>query len=95
MYTPVGIAVRRTDSADEPSVGIPDVSDSREDSEARASDIEAASEGELPESVGALPKSVVAAARGIESPSAKVARLRRRILLRNIATDIDFGFEFQ
>jgi len=58
----VGMAVRRTDSAEEARVGIPDSSDSREDSEARESDKDASSEGELPKSVGELPKSVVAAA---------------------------------
>jgi hypothetical protein len=56
------MAVRSTDSAEEARVGIPDSSDSRDESEARESDIEASSEGELPESVGELPKSVVAAA---------------------------------
>jgi hypothetical protein len=85
----VGMAVRRTDSTEEPSVGIPDSRDSMEESEARASDIEAASEGELPESVGELPKSVVNC--GMGSASVKAAMPRMIILLRNISTWILLG----
>lgn len=84
----MGTAVRRTDSAKGARVGIPDKTDSTEEREARASDMEAASDGELPESVGELPKSVVTC--GMGSASTNAARLRRVILLRNISTWILF-----
>ena len=73
----MGIAVRRTDSAEGSRVGMPDMTDSMEESEARASDIEATPEGELSESVVAC---------GMGSASVKAARLRRIILLKPIMT---------
>ena len=85
MSTLVGTAVRRTDSAKEARVGMPDSRDSREEREASSADSAAASEGELPASVGKLPRLVVAAAWGIGSASANAAKLRRRTSLRNIA----------
>jgi hypothetical protein len=73
----VGIAVRMTDSAEGSRVGMPDMTDWIEESEARSSDIEATSEGELPESVVAC---------GMGSASVKAARLRRIMLLKPILT---------
>lgn len=84
---PVGIAVRRTDSADGSRVGAPAKTELSEERETRALDMEAnplISEGELPTSVGELPTSVVVAACGIGSASARAARPRSTALLRNI-----------
>lgn len=69
--------MRITDSAEGSRVGMPDTTDWIEESEARASDIEATSEGEIPES---------AVACGMGSASVNAARLRRIILLKTILT---------
>jgi hypothetical protein len=75
--------VRRTDSAEGSRVGIPDKTDSTDERDTNASDIDAISEGELPESVGELAESVVAC--GMGSASARHARQRSRIPLKNIS----------